>query len=356
MKSYIYSFIRLLRFGPLGCLTISLGVLLPPSASAMEPHNILRGHEGPITALSFSSDGAMVASASSDHTVRVWNVKTAGAGQLERTLLVNTAVVHAVAFSPSKSLLAGGGNDQVVRVWNIGKTNSLRALAGHKAGITSLAFATDGQLMASADLAGVILLWDTRSWKLAQRFTNQTSHILALRFSSDNEYLACGSYDSFKIWSLTAPFTKSDFFREAAWAIGFVEADLQTDGDPKPKFATFDGEEHRLWQPSQFYAGTSRKKVGWSVGPWKHHIGAMSARSSLRGSPVALDGYLVAVGESDGKVRLWDSNRFAVATILAHEGCVTAVAIPPGASMVASGGEDKLIKIWKTKSILFMGQ
>jgi len=75
----------------------------------------LEGHTGWVNAVAFSPDGSLLASASWDGTVRLWNPTT---GQEVQKLEGHTDSVRAVAFSPDGSLLASASWDETVRLWN----------------------------------------------------------------------------------------------------------------------------------------------------------------------------------------------------------------------------------------------
>lgn len=65
---------------------------------------------------------------------------------------------------------------------------------------------------------------------------------------------------------------------------------------------------------------------------------------------VAARGSLVVSGGEDGVVRLWDlSSRRMVLALRGHTGWVHAVAISPDGSMIATAGEDNAIRLWSTE-------
>jgi WD40 repeat protein len=76
----------------------------------------LAGHSNEIESVSFSPDGTMLASASWDLTIKLWEV---GSGREMRALTGHTQWVQGVAFAPDGTLLASGANDSTVRLWGI---------------------------------------------------------------------------------------------------------------------------------------------------------------------------------------------------------------------------------------------
>lgn len=113
--------------------------------------------EGGSAALAFSPDGQLLATASSDKIIRLW--QTQGWDYL-RALSGHTDDINALAFSPDGRRLASGAADLTVRLWDVGTGQPLSVLTGHTNRVNTVAFAPDGSLLASGATDNAVRVWD----------------------------------------------------------------------------------------------------------------------------------------------------------------------------------------------------
>jgi WD40 repeat protein len=113
---------------------------LPPLADAFR---------GPATDMVFSSDGKLVAIASDDGHVKVWDVAT---GRQWMTLSGQFSAFLSVAFSADDRRIAASGLDGTIQMWDLESRQMVSRMRGEGGGITgALSFLPDGNTMVAID-------------------------------------------------------------------------------------------------------------------------------------------------------------------------------------------------------------
>jgi len=107
----------------------------------------LRGHTGRINFVSYSPDGLYVASASSDHTIRIWDV---GSKTAVTQPLPQPSPMTCLALS-NNSMIISGSDDGSVQVWDAQNgQRKQQMLMGIESRVSCVAISPNGQLIASA--------------------------------------------------------------------------------------------------------------------------------------------------------------------------------------------------------------
>jgi len=117
----------------------------------------LRGHTDDVHAVAFAADGMLV-STGDDHTVRIWNVSQR---RCLRVLTGHTGTVPAISVSLDGSLIASASRDNTIRLWDVQTGIERHILQGHDDDVSGVAFV--GEQLVSASYDGTLRWWDVKS-------------------------------------------------------------------------------------------------------------------------------------------------------------------------------------------------
>ena len=150
--------------------------------------------------LTFSADGKWLATGNYDGSVMLLDVTT-------RTELVRLHGGHnrnvtSIAFNPNGQLLASGGRDDIVILWDLAKRTSLARLQEHTRSVFSLAFSSDGKLLASSGGDNAVVLWDVVNRTVLAKLNGDTDPLGSVAFSPDGNSLISSGRKTTIQWNL----------------------------------------------------------------------------------------------------------------------------------------------------------
>ncbi|KAF7952118.1 uncharacterized protein EAE97_001615 [Botrytis byssoidea] len=160
----------------------------------------LEGHSGSVRSIAFSADSKLLASASRDHTIKIWDTIT---NTLQQTLKGHSDWVNSVTFSANSKLLASTSHDHTIKIWDVATSTLQQTLEGHSGSVRSVTFSADSKLLASASRDHTIKIWDTATGKLQQTIEKYSNWVNSIAFSTNTKLLASASDDhTIKIWDI----------------------------------------------------------------------------------------------------------------------------------------------------------
>ena len=153
----------------------------------------LKGHQAGVNALSLSGDGSTLFSASSDGTIREWDL-TSGS---ERIQLVRHGFgINELVLHPEGGWLAYGAVDGVTRIIDIATGDQIADFTLERRPVLALALSPDKTRLAVGDGEGYIMVIDTEKWRIARDFrATLRGPVWALAFSSDGVNIHAGGLD-----------------------------------------------------------------------------------------------------------------------------------------------------------------
>ncbi|MBW4466610.1 MAG: TIR domain-containing protein [Pegethrix bostrychoides GSE-TBD4-15B] len=283
----------------------------------------LKGHSARIHRAIFSHGGKLIATASADNTVKVWDAAT---GAELRTLRGHQDQVYRVEFSADDRMIVSGGRDDTVRLWQptsrlgagsqdsveFWKTDSdddalIKTLVGHRNEIMDLSFSEDGKLIASASSDATIKLWQTQQG--AVRLRNDQGLESGAVLSQQGQFLVAGSSAKLFFWQQVAPSLEAGSATLPNWqplatiskagGEGFLKG-ISLSPDNRLLAGINDVGKIRLWRLKLNSAGQIQLPIAAPA-----ELRPSSPKSSLISLRFSPDGQFLATGSEDSTIQLW---------------------------------------------------
>ena len=162
-----------------------------------------QSHNKDVLTCSFSADNRQISSGGRDHKLKVWNV----VGECKYTVDANTHTdwVSAVRYSPDlKTPIAASASwDHTVKVWDSQTMQLKNTFVGHTNAVTTLDFAAAANFLASGGKDNKTCLWNTEKGELL-KYKEFSSCVNQVLFSPKKYWLAIATDSGIYIWNLPA--------------------------------------------------------------------------------------------------------------------------------------------------------
>ena len=150
----------------------------------------LEAHEAAVKSVLFLPDNRAV-SAGDDFAIYIWDLNDPLTGQ---RLGSHKGKIMSLALSPSGQLIASASWDGTIGIWDAENGQLIRFLEGHTANVNDVVFANDKQLI-SASYDGTIRLWDVSNGEQLRTITRHGFGVNTLVLNPTRDWLAYGAVD-----------------------------------------------------------------------------------------------------------------------------------------------------------------
>lgn len=352
----------------------------------------LSGHNSTITYFTTSLDGRWLATASRDHTVRLWDLASMNPFNDSRPLETeNNDTIISIAISPDSRFLAAGSRNNIIYLWDL-KNNSPKpqVLRQHGSPVNFVAFSPDGHWLAAGSSDTTVSLWKldaSNVISLSKMFSDARVDVSSLEFSPDGRWLAIkDGQEIVWLWDIVASADTHDRLM------------LEHPGNNITNF-TFSPDSHwiatagsdfniRLWDlksenpiltGSRSFFGHTDTILGMAFSSDNHWLASYSQDKRVRlwdlkgadsglvsdvnfyensdgisSLAFSLDGKWLAISSNDGSTRLWDFRGMTSKTtsisdpMLFHSGSgsVDSVSFSPDNRWLMNFGLDGSLQLW----------
>ncbi len=151
-----------------------------------------------VLAADISADQQFVALGGPAKLVKIYATKD---GRLVHSIKKHTDWVTAISYSPDGKLVASADRNGGVIVWEADKGKEYNVLAGHKGAVTGLSFMTG--VVASGSEDATIKLWDVKEGKEIKSWAAHPGGVQSVDFTPDGRLVSSGRDKTAKVWDQT---------------------------------------------------------------------------------------------------------------------------------------------------------
>jgi eukaryotic-like serine/threonine-protein kinase len=285
------------------------------------------GHEDRVRSVAFSPDGSRIATASYDHTARIWDSST---GRELLRLTGHTDRVRDARFSPDGRRLVTGSLDGSARIWDATSGAQLLQLGGGSGRVRSVSFSPDGSRIVTAHSDNAARIWDATTGALLHTLTGHEGAVSAAAWSPDGQRIVTGSNDNTaRLW-------------EAASGRELLRFDKHT---ASINWVTFSPDGSRVLS-----AAADKTARLWDARSGEQFMLFSGHTQQLESAHFSADGQQIITASDDKSARVWDTlSGRQLLQLSGHAEQVIDAAFSPDGNRFATASDDHTVRIWNAR-------
>ncbi|KAG9127299.1 phosphatidylinositol kinase- protein kinase tor1 [Ceratobasidium sp. 392] len=268
----------------------------------------LTGHRSQVTRVTFHPLYSMLASASEDATIKLWDWET---GEFERTLKGHTRSVHDVEFDSKGRWLVSCGSDMSIRLWDGEKDwVQARTFVDHDHSVHAVRFMPGDTIIVSASRDRTVKMWNVESGHCVKTIQAHDDWVRYVVPSDDGKLLAtCSNDHTARLWDASTAENKMEM-RGHENVVEVV-----------------------VFAPVAAY-------------PAIHELASIESADKNK-----TPGQYIATGSRDRTIRIWSSaSGQCLKTLAGHHNWVRGLVFHPNGQLLLSACDDKTIRVWDLKT------
>jgi WD40 repeat protein len=286
------------------------------------------GHTGPIGDCAISPDGKLLATASDDRLVIIWDIATM---TVRGVLRGHQQRARACVFSPDGTRLLSASMDGTIRIWDVEEASLLHTFGEPSTRTLGCAWSPDGCLIAAASGNGKLSIWTAATGDKHREIDSPSGYEWDCSFSPDSRTMASGAEDgTIRLWDV------EDGTLQASFAVH----------DGRIRCCTYDPSGTLIATAgSDTTVRITRSGTGEVVHVLRGHT------DRVRACAFSADGSVLVSAAEDRTIRLWDvATGEAIRTLRGHTDWVGAAVFTKNGRQLVSCSGDITLRIWDASS------
>ncbi|PWN32290.1 putative platelet-activating factor acetylhydrolase ib alpha subunit [Meira miltonrushii] len=268
------------------------------------------------------------------------------------TLSGHRSQVSRATFHPVFSQVVSASDDAMIKVWDWETGDFEKTLKGHTKAVHDVDFDSKGNLLASCSSDMTIKVWDTNDdYKNTKTLFGHDHSVSAVKFMPGDDFLVSAGRDrTIRIWDLKTGFCARTLIGHSDWVRWITPSE---DGRLLASCST--DQTARIWD---FASGETKVELrGHDHVVETIAFAPITAYAALRdlggitGINSTTPGQFVATGGRDKLIKIWDAvSGQCLKTLSGHDNWVRGLCWAPNGAFLLSCSDDKTVKVWDLKA------